>query len=92
MVFRGAKTLAQKVTINQKLCKNNVLDTSRNISFGYLLQPPQKDDFNNYSKQIFFMKEKQEDHDGPISLTWADIISYLILNFHTSRSLWDFFL
>ena len=39
--------MAQKVTINQKLCKNNILDTSRNVSFGYLLQPPQKDDFNN---------------------------------------------
>ena len=32
----------------------------------------------------------QEDHDGPISLIWANRFIYLILKFHISRLLEDF--
>ena len=29
-------------------------------------------------------KKKQEDHDGPISLTWANSFAYLLLKFQPS--------
>ena len=31
---------------------------------------------------------KQEDHDGPISLTWANRFAYLLLKFQPSSLLW----
>ena len=37
-----------------------------------------------------YFPEKQEDHDGPMSLTRANINAYLILAFHTSRLLKTF--
>ena len=33
---------------------------------------------------------KQEDHDGPISLTWANRFAYLLLKFQPSLLLYDF--
>ena len=35
-------------------------------------------------------KRKQEDHDGPISLTWPNRLAYLLLKFQPSSLLYEF--
>ena len=46
--FDRHETVAQKVTIYQILCKNNLFNNSRNIWFGYVLESPRWDDSNKY--------------------------------------------
>ena len=42
---------------------------------------------STWIKWLTFNLKKQEDHDGPISLAWANSFAYLLLNFQQSSLL-----
>ena len=50
----------------------------------YLEQNRFKNRHNWHARSNGGEKKKQEDHDGPISLTWANSFAYLLLKFQPS--------
>ena len=50
----------------------------------YLEQNRFKNRHNWHARSNGGKKKKQEDHDGPISLTWANSFAYLLLKFQPS--------
>ena len=99
-LFKYTENLNTK-TENFQIKKINIFHISvQNIDCGYLLEPPCRGGSNEYPQSMFLAGIRkimctpvnpsftiQEDHDGPISLTWANRFAYLMLKFQPSSLL-----
>ena len=62
--------------------------SAQNIDCGLSLEPSLRGGSNEYPSCMFLSRNnKEEDHDGPISLTWANSFAYLLFKFQPSSLL-----